>query len=229
VAPDPVAAVEEIPDRADVTTSLGLDTHSQIVLRLIRLDGTSAVLAVRPTVAHDIEELDATVTTAPDGSHWLVARGEGVTTVLASRDRGRTWTELPWPDGHPVPGHRYEFYAGDGVTLYLADTGSFRVWRSRNAGATWGELTVPFASGIPETGLRGVSLPDGRLLVFQPLNLLFVTAPTGTTFERAAPALAFLPSGRVLAPSGNGTPGLAGADGSWHPLPFDCLGDRCAW
>jgi hypothetical protein len=228
VAPDPVAAVDEIPVGAQVTTALGADRHRQIVLRLIRLDGTSAVLAAPPTVPHNIEELDGILTTAPDGSYWVVARGEGTTTVVVSRDRGRTWSALPWPAGHPAPGHRYDFYAGDGVTVYLADTGSFRVWRSSDAGATWEELTVPFSSGIPDTGLRAASLPDGRLLVFQPLNLLFVTT-SGPTFEPADPALAFLPSGRVLAPSGDGTPGLAGADGSWRPLPFACLGERCSW
>ncbi len=227
VRPDPVATLDEIPTGARAFATLSDGPSQRIVVRLVRLDGTSAVLGSTPTPSYRVVETE--VVDAPDGSHWVVTRGTGTTTVFRSQDRGRTWAPVPWPAGHPAEDHRYGFYAGDGVTVYLVDEGSFRAWRSRDAGGTWEPLVVPFSAGIPDAGLSGMSLPDGRLLLYQPLNALFVSTVTGSTFEPADPALAFTAQGRALVPSADGSVAIAGADGSRLPLPFACLGGRCSW
>jgi photosystem II stability/assembly factor-like uncharacterized protein len=221
--------VNAIPPGAYVSGIVSTDVAAgQLVLRLILHDGTTGVLGPPGSTPYGPAR-DGAVIAAPDGSHWAVVRGMGTTAVLVSRNRGRSWSMVPLPEGHPIEGRRYEFYAGDGVSVHLVDSIGFRVWRSPDAGATWESLTVPFSAGIPDGGLLGVSLPDGRLLLHQPFDALFVTTATGSSFERADPELAFGARGRVLVPSADGSPVVAGGDGSRRPLPFDCLGGRCSW
>lgn len=101
-----------------------------------------------------------------------------------STDGGATWTDvISKADGSPSGG----FVAADG-SIYLHSTvglfpASGKLWRSRDNGATWTELTA----GVQ--GLAGVSIllqsfvyADGSSIIFNSNNKIFVSTDDGATW-----------------------------------------------
>jgi hypothetical protein len=246
VAVTPIATVEEIPEHSLATVDYD-DSHwaerglipGDFMVRIIRADGSSAVLATPPQLPRLTQYGD--VTAGPDG-YWLKGATDEGPVIAHTRDHGRSWTQLPMPDAVPVRGHGYDIYPADLATIYLVDHGAFLAWRSTDGGAHWEQLKVPFDSGGMDFGLEGHALPDGRLVVIKPVingqdvraEYLAITA-TGTTFEPVDPAT-------LQAQLRNGVPqfglqpgatdrahaavGVVTKDG-WIALPFPCSLDSC--
>jgi photosystem II stability/assembly factor-like uncharacterized protein len=231
----PVATVDELPaDGHADADSVGDDAHT-LVVRIIRHDGTSAVLAAPPQADYPISMLLMDIASAPDGSRWIQGGDIDRLSIFVTRDRGRSWRELPLPAGTPVNGHGYHFFPTDGATLYLTDEGAFRAWRSTDAGQNWTELTVPFDNGGMDFGLNGFGLRDGRLVVVKPVvdaqsvsvEYLAVT-PTGSGFEPVESSILRSLTGRPTivaqgtAMQRGGPYGVQAVDGTWTALPFPC-------
>ncbi len=229
----PVATVDEIPDGHAYAAFL--DTPHTVGVRIIRMDGSSALLANVPQSPYVTSWLSNNLIEAPDGSLWIRAAGDGPgeQALYRTTDRGRSWSNVPWP-GQSEVGHGYRFHPGDGATVYLLDEGAFRTWRSNDAGATWSEIAVPFDNKDLDISFYGYSLPDGQLIVVEPMvegdrasARYWALAPTGRAFTPATDPPTPAPDVPVLSSKpGENRPtpewGVTGMDGSWTPLPFPC-------
>jgi len=234
VDPTIVETIDEIPQGAYVYVTLAEGPQpSAMVVRMVRLDGTSAVLAARPTADHPLDYM-GTLTWTPDGNAWITPNSDGYPAFFRSQDRGRTWEQVALPDGLPVEGRTYRFIPASGATVYLTDHEAFRLWRSNDSGMTWEELTVGFDSAGAPVGPWEHGLPDGRFVASKPIPTdagtrfeQYVITPTGSTFEPfdhpsiLATTAVFLrePTNKPRAPWGVWTP-----EGGWTPLPFGCTG-----
>jgi hypothetical protein len=232
----PVATVEEVPPGALASTTTTAELPQQIVVTVTRIDGTSAVLANPPQAPGVASMLINGVLVAGDGSLWIQAGSDDDEWLFVSRDRGRTWSRLPWPRGQPVKGHGYRFQPTDGRTLYVIDEGAFRLWRTTDTGATWTELTVPYDNGGRDLGLVGMGQPDGRLVLHKPVIdgdtvsfEYYEVTPAGRAFERVEAAPTAGPTPRLGNRGTHEMPeyGLDHPDGSWTPLPFACRPGGC--
>ncbi|WP_162908061.1 WD40/YVTN/BNR-like repeat-containing protein [Allorhizocola rhizosphaerae] len=147
--------------------------------------------------------------TAADGSAWI----SGGSLVLVSRDRGRTWREIPLPPGATPDG----FDTYDGHHLYLVSGQG--LWRKTGDDGDWQRLDAP--TGNP---LQARPQPDGGLLLTDPANGARFYAPPGSTAFQPTdrPDLGHKPNGaRQLRRTGPNAPYEHSTDGhTWTPLPF---------
>ncbi len=234
----PVETVDSIPEDSYVYAAIPPDPQAPgHVLRIIRNDGSSAILAtapgdlgVMPNVRHGL-----------DGSYWIT----GSVSAVRSLDQGRTWSVVPYPDG--AAEYSIEIYPGDGTARYAIWSGMFRVWRSTDDGANWTELDVPFDNEGTEMSLSWNGSPTGELILYrfllsgpEPLrgHILdyYRLSESGAGFERIDfDGDGWYSSGPVpsvvaetpRAQFAGGPYGVLAVDGSWIPLPFPCRPENC--
>lgn len=130
--------------------------------------------------------------TARDGTLYF-----GSDTIVASSDKGRTWTKLPRASTQPTP---FMALRADGTlmaaTYALSDPGAVRVWATRDKGKSWSAAD----NGLPRTVGYNVicllALADGAMLA---------TGYDGDVYRLPA-------KGSVWSKSSRGLPGTAKSD-----------------
>ena len=219
----PTAPVETV---AEVPAGAGAFQRSQFVL----LDGRSATLATPPPLPAGVM-WPGTLREMVDGSLWIQHDNR----VYRSRDRGRTWAELFWPDGLPASGSQYVVEPTDGRTLYVVEPRDGRVWRSADDGRHWDSLGLAFGVSMSAWGVRTVGLSTGELVLVSPLDgpdmdrTERVIGPTDREFRPVDPGREPVGQIPVLTLVGPAPSRVAvhGTDGSMIELPFACLNPRC--
>ncbi|MEV0459469.1 sialidase family protein [Catellatospora methionotrophica] len=175
----PRGTVPEIPEGglAEVRSEPGKPIGIVVLLP----DGTSSTLAT-PPVTRPLTSMWSNVLRADDGSDWVYGGDDTRTWLWVSRDRGRTWREVPLPGDAALPGNGQGPEIAHGRIVYVVESyPKRRVWRSVDDGAHWADLgrdLPPDPGG--DIGLGAVVAFDGTLFVFGP--------PLPVTVYRAMPS-----------------------------------------
>ncbi|WP_162907742.1 hypothetical protein [Allorhizocola rhizosphaerae] len=149
-----------------------------------RPDGTSALLENVPGQLAGSENRN--VRAATDGSLWI----SGNATIHVSRDRGRTWAQVPTPqyEGSPL-----ELETIDGRHVYVVDRfgpNGYRIWRLGDGGTYWEHLRLPLTPA-DSTAVVSYATPDGGLMIGDFRNgVEYRLAPGARSFDPARPGLA---------------------------------------
>ncbi|MEU7824612.1 hypothetical protein [Catellatospora sp. NPDC049133] len=166
---EPLGTVEEIPDGG--LAQVRSNTGKPIDIVVLRPDGSSALLATPPPT-RPLTSMWTNVLRADDGSLWVHGGDDTRTWLWVSRDRGRTWRDVPLPGDAARAGAGRGPHVEHGRILYVVESSpKRRVWRSTDDGAHWADLgrdLPPDPSG--EAGLGSVACFDGTLLVYEPLS-----------------------------------------------------------
>ncbi|WP_155371720.1 hypothetical protein [Catellatospora vulcania] len=164
---EPQGTVAEIPDGG--SGEIRSNPGQPIDIVVLRPDGTSALLAT-PPVTRPLTSMATHVQRADDGSDWVYGGDDTRTWLWVSRDRGRTWREVPLPGDAAAPGGGQGPHLEHGRIVYVVETSpKRRVWRSFDDGAHWADLgkdLPPDPDG--EAGLGAVVAFDGTLFVYEP-------------------------------------------------------------
>lgn len=164
----PQGTIAQIPPAG--LAQIQTNAANPIGIKVLRPDGTTAMLASAPHVA--ISSARTEVLFGTDGSAWIQGAGDERSYLYVSRDRGRTWAPVPLPADSDRPGALVlmpssgHLTTHDGVNAYLIDRFGFRAWHTNDDGRNWQPLDVPFAKPTQDVGLVGEAQPDGALAVF---------------------------------------------------------------
>lgn len=166
---EPQGTVAEIPDGglAEVRSNTG----RPIDIVVLRPDGTSALLATPPPTK-PLTSMWTNVLRGDDGSAWVYGGDDTRTWLWVSRDRGRTWRDVPLPGNAAGPGAGQGPHLEYGRIVYVVETfPKRRVWRSTDDGAHWADIgrDLPADPG-GDAGLGAVACFDGTLLVYEPMT-----------------------------------------------------------
>ncbi|MEV4539669.1 hypothetical protein AB0J82_38430 [Asanoa sp. NPDC049518] len=218
-SPQPDGVVDSIADNglAQVESNAGAPIGIVVLLP----DGRSARLATAPVAP--MIELATDVTFAADGSAWVEGSDDERSWLFVSRDRGRSWNEVPLPAQAAEPGRPHRtlgrLAVHDGRTAFLVDANGYRLWRTTDDGRRWEPLTSPIGKPAEDVGLTVSAEPDGGLTAFDILTGRSFTL-RGNTFVAAAEQR---PASRV------GARFLTGSGASFREPPYVHSADRQTW
>lgn len=161
---------------------------AQIVV--LRSDGTSALLDTPPAAPHPTV-LNTEVTLADDGSAWVYGGDDNRPWLWVSRDRGRTWREVPLPGTAAIEvGGRGPLVDHGRVVYVVEEHPQRRVWRTVDDGAHWIRLAGDLPKATADVGLGSVVCFDGSLLVYEPeRGALFSAQPDDDRLRPAGDGL----------------------------------------
>ncbi|MFC7245945.1 WD40/YVTN/BNR-like repeat-containing protein [Catellatospora aurea] len=185
---EPQGTVTEIPEGglAEVRSNTG----RPIDIVVLRPDGSSALLAT-PPLTRPLTSMWTKVVRGDDGSAWVHGGDDTKTWLWVSRDRGRTWRDVPLPGDAARAGTGQRPYIDHGRILYVVEPSPVRrVWRTTDDGAHWADLgkdLPPDPTG--DAGLGAVVCFDGTLLVYEPLSgAVYRAMPSEATLGRVGDA-----------------------------------------
>ncbi|WP_203711544.1 hypothetical protein [Asanoa siamensis] len=222
-SPRPDGVVDSIP--ANGLAQVESNAGGPIGIVVLLPDGRSARLAT-PPVAPLIESM-TDVAFGADGSAWVEGGNDDRSWVFVSRNRGRSWNDVPLPAEAAEPGvpHRTtgRLAVHDGRTAFLVDAYGYRLWRTTDDGRHWVALTAPISKPSEDIGMKATPEVDGGLTVFDILTGRSFTLPGNG--ERFAPVTAAerRPSDRI------GARFLAGSGQSGQEPPYFHSSDRRSW
>jgi len=217
VRPDGV--VDSIP--ANGLAQVESNAGAPIGIVVLLPDGRSARLATPPVAP--LTEVMTDVMVGADGSAWVEGGSDDRSWLFVSRDRGRSWSEVPLPAAAAEPGRPQRttgrLAVSDGRTAFLVDASGYRLWRTTDDGRRWEPLTSPIVKPSEDVGLTASAEADGGLTVFDVL--------TGRSFTLRGngfvPAAEQRPAARV------GARFLAGGGASGREPPYAHSADRQTW
>lgn len=218
----PRGTVAEIPDGGLAQVRSNTDAPIDIVV--LRPDGSSALLATPPPTK-PLTSMWTDVQRADDGSLWVHGGDDTKTWLWVSRDRGRTWRDVPLPGDAARAGAGRGPHVEFGRILYVVEASERRVWRSTDDGAHWADIgkALPPDSG-GDAGLGSVVCFDGTLLVYEPLSgAVFRAMPSEDRLGRVGDAPIWDRAGgrylRGVGPKGSDGPYEHSPDGlTWTEL-----------
>lgn len=222
-SPRPDGVVDSIPVNglAQVESNAGAPIGIVVLLP----DGRSARLATPPVAPLTESMTDVTVGT--DGSAWVEGSDDDRSWLFVSRDRGRSWKQVPLPAELAEPGRPHRttgrLAVYDGRTAFLVDAYGYRLWRTADDGRHWEPLTVPVTKPSEDVGLMASPEADGGLTIFDILTGQGYTLKGNG--DRFVPVIAaeVRPSTRI------GARFLAGSGESGREPPYFHSPDRRTW
>jgi hypothetical protein len=219
----PQGTVDEIPPGAPTTVEPG-DEPQSIRISVLRPDGTAGWLTAAPP-AH-FSRYPTEPVTGQDGSVWVRGGDDTRPWLFVTRDRGRTWTEVPLPPdayAETLASNGGFLETWDGRTVYLVDQWRYRVWRTTDDGQRWQEIEATPKPTV-DVPMLPAATPDGGLMLNDSSGRqVYAVGPTGSRFEPQT-GLPFTTVGRVGARLvGGGPDGIThtSADGrTWTELRY---------
>jgi photosystem II stability/assembly factor-like uncharacterized protein len=164
----PEGTVAEVPPTglATIETNAGRPMGVLVLLP----DGRTARLATPPP-APIIAALDDAMVGA-DGSLWLQGGNDDRSWLYVTRNRGRTWAEVPMPAGLNGPGRTGStmLRPDDGHLVYAVDQQARAVWRTTDDGRHWRRLTLALPAKTEDAGVVALAQRGGGLLVLDPIG-----------------------------------------------------------
>ncbi|MEU8081814.1 hypothetical protein AB0B31_40920 [Catellatospora citrea] len=220
---EPQGTVAEIPDGG--LAQVRSNTGKPIDIVVLRPDGTSALLAT-PPLTRPLTSMWTNVAHGDDGSAWVYGGDDTKTWLWLSRDRGRTWREVPLPGDAAGPHAGRGPLLEHGRILYVVETfPKRRAWRSVDDGAHWADIgkdLPPDPGG--DAGLGSVVCFDGTLLVYEPTSgAVYRAMPSEDKLGRVGDAPIWQRAGgrylRGVGPKGSDGPYEHSPDGlTWTEL-----------